>query len=862
MADVARLAVEIDPTGAARGAGVAERSIARVKQAARQSRDEFGRFTKSSLTLGESLGSLRIAATSLIGPLGAVFAAFSGVRLVQEATQAFAAFEQEIANLRAVTGATSEELAIVADVAREVGITTRFSATEAAQGLVELAKAGLTTEQQIAALPATLNLATIAQLDLSEASAIVVRSLAQFQLGAEQATRVADVLAEAANASTTDVDSMALALSFVGSTANAVGLDIEQTAAQLAVLANNALDGARGGTALRGVISTLIRPTKEAAQELKRLGVSLNEVDVRSVGLQAALERLSQANLDARSAGIIFGREIAAGALALIQNTDAAAEFEQQLRQSSGAAQQFADIVSNTLQGSFNRFKGAVNELFITIGENGLGAAVRSAVDGLTELAKALAGNQSEVEGLNETIDIVLATFEEIGVSLGETIDLLIEFGSDMVDLVREAFKAVVQVFQDAGGFILQVFNDLGIDIFDVFDQVFGFLKDVANGVIAVFRTIGQIVSEVLMAVYDQVQWSLDALEQLIAGNLEAANTIAANSATLFNRRIEHAFRDVGGRFRKNFEEDVVGQAINLGKEFVENFQEGVDAVIGGDFEFVSRVRENAAARAAARAQREAERLRRRQEMATNAGVPQGGGDVPSPFEGEEPPGNIADGTFGETSRRLEESIRLLAMSNREREKAVAILQFQAEAEKAFGEQLDENDPRLQAFIARFEQFQVMRDVTDLLEDFGHAAADSFIAFARGALSAEEALDAFLSRLAELALQKAVLGVFDAFTGGLSGLFGGLFAEGGRPPLGKVSIVGDGGEPELFVPDQAGTIIPFSKLGQGGGSTSVTVVNVTDPNEVLGALNTSDGERVIMNVIRRNRSVLRREVMA
>src|SRR5690606_9351086 len=177
--------------------------------------------------------------------------------LVQEATQAFAAFEQEIANLRAVTGATGEELALVADVAREVGITTRFSATEAAQGLVELAKAGLTTEQQIAALPATLNLATIAQLDLSEASSIVVRSLAQFQLGADQATRVSDVLAEAANASTTDVDSMALALSFVGSTANAVGLDIEQTAAQLAVLANNAQDGARGGTALRGIISTL-----------------------------------------------------------------------------------------------------------------------------------------------------------------------------------------------------------------------------------------------------------------------------------------------------------------------------------------------------------------------------------------------------------------------------------------------------------------------------------------------------------------------------------------------------------------------------------------------------------------------------
>jgi TP901 family phage tail tape measure protein len=833
-----------------------------VRQAASQGRNEFGRFQGASLRLGTGLGGLRVAATALVGPLGAVFAAFSGVALVKEAVTTFAEFEQQLANLAAVSGATGDQLKELETIARDIGTSTQFSASQAASGLVELAKAGLTVEQQAASLPSVLALATAGQLELAEASEIVVRSLAQFQIGAEQSARVADVLTAAANASTTDVRDLALAFSFVGSTANAVGLDIESTASFLSVLANNAQNGARGGTALRGVISTLIRPTAEASKELQKLGINFNEIDVRSVGLQAALERLASANLDARSAGIIFGREVAAGALALVENTKAAKDFDTQLRNSNGTAKAFGDTVTNSLSGSFKELKASVQELFIVAGEDGFGGALRDLVDLTTDVVRALAGVTVEAEGVNDAVDYTLAVFEELAIGFGETIDVIGDLIESLVNGVRDGLQFVIGFFGDAYEFIEQTFNDLGTSTNEVFGGIFQLWKDYANGIIAFFRTIGQVAGKVLNAIYDQVQFSLDALDQLLAGNVEQAKTIAANSATLFNRQIEAAFRDVGGRFKKNFDEDVVGQGLNLGKDFAFQFKEGVDAVLEGDFEFARRVGVNVDSRRAARAQRDAAREARRQRGA--AGVPQGpGGDVNDPFD------DAREDPVVSTRLRIlddiEREIQLVGLSNEARERAIAIATLQEQAEQAFGRRLEDNDPIMVQFIQRLDELQQKRELAEFFDDIGSSAKDAFKEFATGAKTAEEALLSFFDSIGNKALDKLTDGIFDAIFsggpgiggggGGLFGLFRGLlgFAEGGRPPVGRPSVVGEKG-PELFVPDGPGTIVPNGATIGG----NVSVINVLDPKEVLGALNSADGERVVLNIIRRNRRATER----
>lgn len=871
--EIAELGVKIDPTGSVQGAAVVDKSMARVRNAAKQTRDEMGRFDKATTGVGFSL-------RSLTGPLGAIFGGLTIAATVRDAVRTFGEFTQELATLKAVSSATAEQLSVLEDVARETGLTTQFSASQAASGLVELAKAGLTTEQQIASLPATLQLAAIAGSDLADSSAIVVRSLAQFQLAADQSGRVADVLAAAANASTTDVRDLALALSFVGSTANSVGLDIEQTSGFLAVLANNALNGARGGTALRGVISTLVRPTKEAANELKQLGIDQSEIDVTTVGLAGALERLKNAQIDTRQATILFGRETAAGALALINNVDAARKFEDQLRKSGGTAQQFADTVTDTLQGSFRKFRGAVEEVYISLGdEGGLGSALKGTVEFATELVKAMSGATSAIGGLNEVVDVVFATFQEvIGTSVDgweNLIDVIVNdvpgAFNDLVDFIGQELIKVQEFFNSIGQSVLQVLNDLGVNTRDVIGDVLGFFKDVGNGIYAVFKTAGDIAGRVLTAIYNQINSSIDALELLLRGEVAAAKSVAENSAQLFRTAMSGAFTDVSGQFKKNFEEDVVGKALDTGEDFAHRFIEGAKAVFAGDgASIIDRIRANAATRAAERVRRENERQARRNSQA-GPGVPTGGGDAPSDL----PVSQDIEEAFGKTRSRLEQELRLVGLTNDARERAVALTQFQAEAEKTFGHALDENDPRLIQFTERLDQLQNLQDLRTAFDDFGDSAKSAFKEFATGSKSAEDAFRSFLSSFGDRALDRLINTGFDALLfgglgGGAGGGGGGLFsllagtagrgfADGGRPPVGRASVVGETG-PELFVPDQAGTVISNRNASSAMGSPNVNIVNVLDQDQLLGALNTSRGEQAVMNIIRRNKSAIRRDV--
>ena len=349
-----------------------------------RSRDEMGRYLPGAKAAEDatkkaagSFGSLGRIAKTVIGPIGGIIAAFTALKVVSDTTRLLASFEFELAKLRAVSGATDKQMQALEATARRLGATTRYSASEAASALVELAKAGLTVNQQLAALPGTLDLATVGLIGLDEAATIIVRTLAQFKLDAIESARVVDVLAAAANASLTDVDGIALALSQAGAQASNIGLSIEQTAAALGILANNALQGFRGGTNLRGVLTALLKPTKEAGKEFAALGIAAKDVDVTVVGLSAALKRLRDANLDVRGATAIFGRQIAGGALALVNNADAVDALEESLKNAQGTAERFAAQLNNTIIGQALSLKSAFQELQLQVGDTGLSGAIK-----------------------------------------------------------------------------------------------------------------------------------------------------------------------------------------------------------------------------------------------------------------------------------------------------------------------------------------------------------------------------------------------------------------------------------------------------------------------------------------------------
>lgn len=375
-----------------------------AKQGAREWGTSIDSISRDARKAGQSVDKVERkvdgfgrTATRVGAVASGVFLGLASVQSARQVISIVSSYEQSLKLLQSISGASNDDLQDLNETARLYGATTRFSATQAAEGLIELAKAGQDVEQQIATLPSVLNLATVGQLELGTASTILVSTLAQYNLTAGESSRVTDILTAAANSSLSSVDSLALSLSFAGTTAASVNLTVEETAAALAVLANNAIGGARGGTALRGIIGTLLKPTTEARKVFAGLGVDLETIDLETVNLIDVLGVLRDAELSTKDATTIFGRELQAAALALINGSEQAEQFAKNFEEVDGVSQAFADNLNDTLIGSTLSLISALQELALQLGDGGLSGAMRETVDFATQVVRAIGGIEDEL---------------------------------------------------------------------------------------------------------------------------------------------------------------------------------------------------------------------------------------------------------------------------------------------------------------------------------------------------------------------------------------------------------------------------------------------------------------------------------
>lgn len=248
-------------------------SKAELRAGARGGKKQFSPFSRMELaenlaTTGQGMVQLgqqaRAALTSAIEP---------GLE-----------FEDAMANLSARSGVLSREVGgtydKLASKARAIGKQGKFSGAEAAQGMTLLAQAGFTADQQLGAIDAVLDTATAGVLSMDRAAEIGTDTLYQFGLGADKMRYAMNVLAQGADASSTDIGQMAEALSYVGPIAGTANVSLQQTSAVLASLANKGIKGSMAGTAMRQAILKLGSPeTKRAREELERLGIKYKDLN-------------------------------------------------------------------------------------------------------------------------------------------------------------------------------------------------------------------------------------------------------------------------------------------------------------------------------------------------------------------------------------------------------------------------------------------------------------------------------------------------------------------------------------------------------------------------------------------------------
>lgn len=335
----------------------ARQKLARNRTELRGTADDADRAGRSFAGLAGSVAKI----TAITGAVGGVIAGWQiGDKFVQ-GTKSAISFEQQMANVAAVSNLTANELERLTSVANQYGNSTSYTATQAGEALEALIRSGYDAEQAIAILPVVLNTATVAKVGLAEAASMVSDALTIFKKDAGQASDTMDVLTKGAALANTNIVQISEALSHTGSSARDAGYTLEQTVAMINLLAANAIRGSEAGTALKNILAQLGDPGSKAREELAALGIETGDLARVLIGLKSA-------GKEGEDAIRAFGLEAGPALRALISGgADELKRLETELNNSAGASEKAADRMSQTtnkaLDGLKSAFDGARRKL-------------------------------------------------------------------------------------------------------------------------------------------------------------------------------------------------------------------------------------------------------------------------------------------------------------------------------------------------------------------------------------------------------------------------------------------------------------------------------------------------------------------
>ncbi|BCS94504.1 hypothetical protein DSLASN_01360 [Desulfoluna limicola] len=357
------------------------------------------------------------------GMQGKLFDAAAVGAAVAFPTMISARFEQSMAEVKALTGATGKDFQDLTAKARLLGSTTSFSASEAAQGMKYLGMAGFDTQQIIAAMPGVLNMAKAGAVDLGMASDIASDIMSGFGLKASEMGRVSDVLTKTFTSSNTSLEMLGETMKYVAPVASKAGMSLEETSAMAGLLGNVGIKASMAGTTLKGMVLGIAAPSTEAATAMQRLGISTADAQGNLRPMTDILGDISKATKDMGNAEkldivkTIFGKVSAAGLTELLTQAgeNGIEEYIKKVQKSKGAADQIAKVMDNTTVGALKGLGSAAEGLAIVFG-NTLTPAITATAHGLAFITRGLTAaaekfpNATKVVGLLTGGTIALTT--------------------------------------------------------------------------------------------------------------------------------------------------------------------------------------------------------------------------------------------------------------------------------------------------------------------------------------------------------------------------------------------------------------------------------------------------------------------
>ena len=315
-------------------------------------------------------------------------------------------FEDGMARVKAVTNASAEDLKMMTDRARELGRTTIYHATDAANALETLSRGGLSAAEATEAVGMTLKMAQANTIGLNESADIMIRTMRGFKLPftEEEMVKASDILSKTAASSATNILEIAEAMKNAAPFASALGIPLNEVSAALGVLADRGVRASDAGTAMRMVLLGLAEPTSRAGKVFRNYGINIDQVALQTKGLSGVLDELNKSGImqsthSMNELSAIFGRRAVSSVTSLIGSLDDYQAKLQGINESNGTtARMFEDSYSKVSVEIFS-LSSAWESFKIALGESNNSALIEP-LHALTEAVRFLEGHLSEVGNL------------------------------------------------------------------------------------------------------------------------------------------------------------------------------------------------------------------------------------------------------------------------------------------------------------------------------------------------------------------------------------------------------------------------------------------------------------------------------
>lgn len=379
-------------------------------------------------------------------------------------------FQESMSKVAAISGATGDDLERLTEKAKDMGATTKYSASESAEAFQYMAMAGWKTEDMLDGISGIMNLAAASGEELATVSDICTDALTAFGMSASDSGRFADILASASSNANTNVSMLGESFKYVAPLCGSMGYSAEDASIALSLMANAGIKGSQSGTSLKTALTNMLSPTSSMASVMEEYGLSLTNADGSMKSLKEVMDMLREkmGGLDEATQGAaastLFGKEALAGMLSIINASDSDYDkLTQAIYNCDGTAKTMADTMQDNLNGKLTQLKSALEGVAISFSEV-LIPMLMKVVEKITNVVQKFANLDEETRKLILTIGAIAASIGPLLLLIGK----LVTTGSKIAGWgkgVAAAMKGVMAGTKGIGAVMTAVFGPGGVII-------------------------------------------------------------------------------------------------------------------------------------------------------------------------------------------------------------------------------------------------------------------------------------------------------------------------------------------------------------------------------------------------------------